>query len=186
MNLELSQKAGIWLSVAILVLIVGGYLGIYSGLKYLRDSSSQLATQKELHQRQSDRLEKLKDFKIKLDQAKEVIAVMNEALPVEEHRLSVISVLNNLASRSGAKLISITNETAGEEGFGEEAVTGESEGVETTGLAVQNLVVSVVGDYSKIKRFFTGLEQNRRPLNPTAFQISRNGAEIYLTHYYLR
>ncbi len=196
MNIEFSQKAGTWLSVAILVLIVGGYLGIYSGLQYMRDRSSEVTTQKEIYLKQNDRLEKLKDFQSKLDQAKETIALMNEALPVEEHRLSVISVLSNLASRSGAKLISIVNETS-EEVISEEGMEGEisEEEAEVSGLvetvqgpelATQNLTVSIAGDYSKINRFLASLENNRRPLNPQTLQITKSGLELSLVHYYLK
>lgn len=193
MNLEFSQKAGTWLSIAILVLIVGGYLGVYSGLQYMKDRGKDLATQKEIYLQQSDRLEKLKDFQSKLDQAKETIALMNEALPVEEQRLSVISILNNLASRSGAKLISITNETS-EELISEEEMEEALE-EETTGLvkaapgpelATQDLTVSIAGDYAKISRFLTSLENNRRPLNPQAFQLTKSGLELSLIHYYLK
>ena len=115
MNLEFSQKAGAWLSIAILVLIVGGYFGIYSGLTYLRDQSAELKSQKQTYLKQTDRLERLKDFQSKLDQATEVINLMNEALPVDQQKLSVISVINNLATRSGAKLTSVTNESIEEE-----------------------------------------------------------------------
>ena len=195
MNLEFSQKAGAWLSVAILLLIVGGYFGIYGGLNYLRNESEAITTQKNLYLQQTDRLEKLKDFESKLDQATETIALMNEALPTEEHRLSVLSVLSSLAARSGAKLVSLTNESVGEVAFeeemaeepGMEEMGGETETVKSEAtLATQNLNVSIVGDYSKIKRFFTNLEANRRPLSPQAFQLSKTGMELSLVHYYLQ
>jgi len=191
MNTEFSQKAGAWLSIGILVLIVGGYLGVYSGLQYMKEQSSELATQKQIYLDQSDRLERLKDFQSKLDQAKETIALMNEALPIEEERLSVISVLNNLASRSGAKLVGIVNET-NEEAVSEEETAGSSEENNLTGevsepkLATQSLTVTIAGDYPKIKRFMASLENNRRPLNPQAFQLTKSGLEVSLTNYYLK
>jgi Tfp pilus assembly protein PilO len=195
MNLEFSQKAGAWLSVAILILVVGGYFGVYGGLNYLKNESEAITTQKNLYHQQTDRLEKLKDFESKLDQATETIALMNEALPTEEHRLSVVTVLSSLATRSGAKLVSLTNESGGEIAFQEEMVEEPvEEGLEgeigivaeESTLATQNLNVSIAGDYSKIKKFFTNLESNRRPLSPQSFQLSKTGMELSLVHYYLQ
>jgi len=190
MNLEFSQKAGTWITLAVLALFVGGYLGIYSGLNYLKAQGTRLASQKDVYLKQQDRLEKLKDFQSKLTEAEAIIATMNEALPVAEQKASVVSLLSNLASKAGAQVNGIVDQTSEDAVYEDEAEEGLDGSVDLSNyalpeLAVQEIQVTIAGSYPKIKSFFRSLEANRRPLDPIAFELTSKGIQLTLNHYYL-
>jgi hypothetical protein len=199
MNLEFSQKASIWIGIAVLVLIVGGF-GIYSGLNNLKSASSELASSKDAYQSQQDRLEKLKAFQSKIDQAEEIIALMNEALPTQDHAASVVTLIESVAVKSGVQLSNISLGDTGEGSMSEASISeeemmmdedmmGGEVGLSSSSepsLTTQSVDITLAGTYPQIKRFFSNLGKNRRPLSVESFQLSGEGASLSLTHYLLK
>lgn len=193
MNLEFSKKASIWVAVAVLVLIVGGYFGVYLGLNYLESSTNQVAENKEIYQAQQDRVEKLTAFKSKIDQARETISLMNEALPTEEHSASSVSIVDAIAARSGAKLVSFTRsvdsvvETNFEEMPGEESMTagGDISYSDQPSIQREQLDISLSGNYPRVSKFINSLSSNRRPYSVNSIELSDSGANLTLVGYYL-
>ncbi len=183
MNMEFSKKASIWAAVAVLVLIVGGYFGVYQGLSYLESSTGELSENKQIYQVKQDRVEKLSALQSKIDQAQETINLMSEALPTGDESASSVSIIDSLAARSGTKLISyVRSDDEGNQVFDSSSSTESAISPEVTR---EELEISLVGSYPKISNFIGSLSNSRRPFSVSNVTLNRDGASIDLVGYYL-
>lgn len=182
MNIELSKKASIWVAVAVLILIVGGYFGVYSGLKYMQETATQISENKQTYLDKQDRLEKLSALNSKIDQARETLDLMNEALPTEEQQASSISILDSLVSRAGANLTSFVRSSDSDNsgGFSE-----DGEGIGQPQFETEQIDIALSGEYPEVSKFVGSLSNSRRPFSLNSIQLSDGGANITLTGYYL-
>lgn len=190
MNLEFSKKASIWAATAVLVLVVGGYFGIYSGLDYMESATTKVAENKEVYHLQQDRLEKVSAFQSKIDQAMETINLMNEALPTEEHSASSISVIDALASRSGTKLVSYNRSTDNvlAQDYDYELGPDSLEpglAADQPSITREELDISLSGNYPGISRLVSSLANSRRPFSVNSIELNESGANLNLVGYYL-
>jgi len=183
MNMEFSKKASIWAAVAVLILIVGGYFGVYQGLSYIQSTAEDLSSNKQIYQAKQDRLEKLSALESKIDQAYETINLMSEALPTEDESASSVSIIDSLVARSGAKLISyVRSDDKNSQAFGDSFSSDSTNSPEVTR---EELEVSLVGSYPKISSFIASLGSSRRPFSVSSATLNQNGANINLVGYYL-
>lgn len=169
--MQRTNKEVLIVIVSLIIVILAGYVFIFPTVGTLREQNYNVGLKKDELKKSQEHLANLNELESIIDQKKNEVNALNEALPNGPDVEDLVATLDAIAKSKGMTISTITPELGDEE----TAETGETaETVTASGFKIgeMNVEIGMVGSYTALKDFLKDAENSRRIINVKDVSIS--------------